>query len=205
MRISILPKERRFYALYEQQAAHVVDALDQLVTAMQGGRVDESTHVKLRDLEHAGDTVMHELVHTLNRTFVTPFDREDIYQLASGLDDILDYAEEISDTIVLYNITSIPPAAIEMASLLSDAAKQLQQAIGRLESRVGLEECGIEIHRLENAGDTCSRAAIGALFRGDIAPLEVIKLKDLYSLLEEALDRCEDVANVIQTILIKNA
>jgi len=110
--------------------------------------------------------VTHELVRTLNRTFVTPFDREDIYALASGLDDVLDYIEEIGDTVTLYKIERIPAAAIEMVELICSAVLELQKGVGKLEGLKGVEEHGIEVHRLENLGDTASRRAIGELFAG---------------------------------------
>ncbi len=160
---------------------------------------------EIKDLEHQGDDLTHEIVRTLNRTFVTPFDREDIYDLAAGLDDILDYIEEVADTTNLYGITTIPEPARELARLLAQAVAQLEQAIGKLESGKGGDEHVIEVHSLEDVGDSISRRAIAELFSGQHPPLEVIKLKDLYGLLEDALDRCEDVANVLEGIAIKNA
>jgi uncharacterized protein len=160
---------------------------------------------EIKDLEHQGDEITHEIVVTLNRTFVTPFDHEDIYALASGLDDILDYIEEVADTANLYRITIIPTPARELTRLLTVAVAQLEQAIGKLESGKGIEEHSAEIHRLEDVGDSTSRRAIAELFSGQHAVLEVIKLKDLYGLLEDALDRCETVANVLEGIATKNA
>ena len=124
----------------------------------------------------------HELVRSLNRTFVTPFDREDIYALASGLDDVLDYIEEIGDTVMLYRIGTIPPAATELVDLICAAVLELQKGVAKLEGLKGVEEHGIEVHRLENLGDTASRRAIGDLFSGDTGALEVIKLKEFFTL-----------------------
>jgi predicted phosphate transport protein (TIGR00153 family) len=160
---------------------------------------------EIKDLEHQGDELTHEIVYALNKTFVTPFDREDIYALAAGLDDILDYIDEVADTTNLYGITPIPEPARELARLIMQAVVQLEQAIGKLETGKGGEEHGIEVHRLEDLGDSISRRAIAELFSGYHPPLEVIKLKDLYDLLEDALDRCEQVANVLEGIAIKNA
>jgi uncharacterized protein Yka (UPF0111/DUF47 family) len=144
-------------------------------------------------------------VRTLNRTFVTPFDHEDIYALASGLDDLLDYIEEVADTANLYRITTIPEPARELARLLARAVAQLEQAIGTLESGRGGDEHSAEVHQLEDVGDSTSRRAIAELFSGQHPLLEVIKLKDLYILLEDALDRCETVANVLGGITTQNA
>ena len=144
-------------------------------------------------------------MRTLNETFVTPFDHEDISALAAGLDDIIDYIEEIADTVNLYGITTIPEPAHELARLLSRAVAQLEEAIGKLESGKGIEEPNAEVHRLEDGGDSISRHAIAELFSGQYPLLEVIKLKDLYVLLEDALDRCEAMANVLESIVTKNA
>lgn len=159
----------------------------------------------IKTLEHSGDEAVHEVVGLLNRTFVTPFDREDIYALASALDDVLDFVDEIAETFMLYQIDFVPPAANEMAKLVSLAAGQLQKAISKLESLRGLETHGIEVHRIENLGDDASRLAIAELFSGAHDPLTVIKLKDVYTLLEDALDRCEDIAAIIENIVIKHA
>jgi predicted phosphate transport protein (TIGR00153 family) len=203
--LSLVPRERRFYDLFEQQAATLVQAADLLEQALAEVANLPTFRREIKDLEHRGDDLTHEIVRALNRTFVTPFDREDIYELAAGLDDILDYIEEVADTTNLYGITTIPGPARELARLLAQAVVQLEQAIGKLESGKGGGEYVIEVHRLEDVGDSVSRRAIAELFSDQHPPLEVIKLKDLYTLLEDALDRCEDVANVLEGITIKNA
>jgi uncharacterized protein len=203
--LSLLPRERRFYDLFEQQAATLVEAADLLEQALVEVADLPTRQREIKDLEHQGDDLTHEIVRVLYQTFVTPFDREDIYELAAGLDDILDYIEEVADTTNLYGITTIPGPARELARLLAQAVVQLEQAIGRLESGKGGGEYVIEVHRLEDVGDSVSRRAIAELFSDQHPPLEVIKLKDLYTLLEDALDRCEDVANVLEGITIKNA
>jgi predicted phosphate transport protein (TIGR00153 family) len=203
--LSLIPRERRFYELFEQQAAVIVRSADLLERAFADVANLPARQREIKDLEHQGDELTHEIVRTLNRTFVTPFDHEDIYALASGLDDILDYIEEVADTTNLYGITTIPEPARELAELLAQAVVQLEQAIGKLESGKEGDEHGVEVHRLEDVGDSTSRRAIAELFSGQHRPLEVIKLKDLYGLLEDALDRCETVANVLEGITTKNA
>jgi predicted phosphate transport protein (TIGR00153 family) len=205
MPITFLRRERRFYELFDRQMSNVAAASRLLRAAFDDIGSLPAQQQAIKDLEHAGDELTHELVQTLNRTFVTPFDREDIYALCSGLDDVLDYIDEIAETVVLYGIGEISPAAKSMATLLVDAVAQLQSAVSKLESKAGVSDHGIEVHRIENLGDTESRRAIGELFSGSHDPLTVIKLKDLYGLLEDSLDRCEDVANVIEGITIKNA
>ena len=203
--LSFIPRERRFYDLFEQQAATIVRSAGLLERALTDAADLLACQREIKGLEHQGDEITHEIVLTLNRTFVTPFDHEDIYALASGLDDILDYIEEVADTANLYGITTIPQHARELARLLAQAVAQLEQAIRKLESGKGIDEHSAEVHRLEDVGDSTSRRAIAELFRNQHPPLEVIKLKDLYGLLEDALDRCETVANVLEGIATKNA
>ena len=205
MRMPLVPRERRFYDLFDQHARHITEAAHELVELFTHFDDLPARQARIKEQEHQGDEVTHEIVRTLNRTFVTPFDREDIYALSSGLDDVLDFIDEVANTISLYGITRVPDAARQMAELLREAALQVQQAVGKLETTRGLEQHWIEIHRLENQGDTYSRGAIAELFRGGLDTIEVVKLKDLYALLEAGLDRCEDVANVIESITIKNA
>jgi uncharacterized protein Yka (UPF0111/DUF47 family) len=206
MPISLLRRERRFYELFDRQAGNVLAASQLLSAAFEGDIAAMPEHqAAIKALEHAGDEVTHEIIQTLHRTFITPFDREDIYALSSGLDDVLDYIDEIAETIILYGITEISAAAKSMARLIVAAAVEMQAAVSKLESKSGVREHGIEVHRIENVGDTESRTAIGELFRGGYDAVSIIKLKDFYTLLEDSLDRCEDVANVIEGITIKNA
>jgi predicted phosphate transport protein (TIGR00153 family) len=205
VRLPLVPRERRFYDLFEQQAAAIVAAGEILQAMLANGCDRAALQTEIKEWEHRGDEVTHEIVRTLNRTFVTPFDREDIYALSSGLDDVLDYVDEVANTIVLYRIAVIPEPARRMGTLALEAAREVERAIGKLERLADLEPHWIEVHRIENVGDSVSRGAIAQLFDGSFEPLEVVKLKDLYGLLESALDRCEDVANVIESITIKNA
>jgi uncharacterized protein len=203
--LSFIPRERRFYDLFEQQAATIIRSSGLLEQALADVANLATCQREIKALEHQGDEITHEIVSTLNRTFVTPFDHEDIYALASGLDDILDYIEEVADTANLYGITTIPEPARELTRLLTLAIAQLEQAIGKLESGKGIDEHSAEVHRLEDVGDSTSRRAIAELFSDQYPLIEVIKLKDLYGLLEDALDRCETVANVLEGIATKNA
>ncbi|MGH7723377.1 MAG: DUF47 domain-containing protein [Candidatus Dormibacteria bacterium] len=205
MRLSLVPRERRFYQLFDQHVTSIVAAAQLLRLGLDDLASFPEKQPTIKDLEHQGDEVTHELVRTLNRTFVTPFDREDIYALASGLDDVLDYIEEIGDTVTLYKIERIPAAAKEMVELICSAVLELQKGVSKLEGLKGVDQHGIEVHRLENLGDTASRRAIAELFAGGTDALEVIKLKEFFTLLEDALDRCEDVANILESITIKNA
>jgi predicted phosphate transport protein (TIGR00153 family) len=202
---SLIPRERRFYDLFEQQAATIVRSAGLLEQALADVANLPTCQREIKALENQGDEITHEIVNTLNWTFVTPFDHEDVYALASGLDDILDYVEDVADTANLYGITAIPEPARELTRLLVLTVAQLEGAIGKLESGKGIDEHSAEVHRLEDVGDSTSRRAIAKLFGDRYPPLEVIKLKELYGLLEDALDRCETVANVLEGIAPKNA
>jgi len=203
--LSLVPREKRFYDLFEQQASILVSAGALLKETLDEAGDLSDRRREVKDLERLGDGITYEIMRSLNETFVTPFDHEDISALAAGLDDILDYIEEIADTVNLYRITTVPRPASELADLLAQAVVQLERAVGKLRSGKKDGEYAIEVHRLEDLGDSTSRHAIAELFQGQRDPLEVIKLKDLYGLLEDALDRCEDVANVIENIASKNA
>ena len=203
--LSFVPREQRFYDLFQEQASILVSASVLLKETLEDAGDLAARRREIKNLERQGDKVTYEIVRGLNETFVTPFDYEDISALAAGLDDILDFIEEIADTVNLYGITTIPRAANELADLLAQAVAQLEHAVGKLRSGEKDGEYAIEVHRLEDIGDSTSRHAIAELFQARRDPLEVIKLKDLYGLLEDALDRCEDVANVIENIAIKNA
>src|ERR687885_312225 len=161
--LSLVPRERRFYDLFEKQAETLVRSAGLLEQALADVASLPARQREIKDLEHQGDELTHEIIRALNTTFVTPFDREDIYDLASGLDDILDYIEEVADTTNLYRITTIPNPARELARLLAQAVKQLELAIGELESGKGGDEHVIEVHRLRGGGGSPSRRRLSGL------------------------------------------
>ena len=160
---------------------------------------------QLLDAEHAGDQISHDIGHKLEKTFVTPFDREDIHALISRLDDILDLIEEVADTCILYNIEAPTETAQAQAEIITRQCEQLVEGLGKLKKFKGLEQHWIEIHRLENEGDRIARQAVAELFKHGQNPIEVIKWKDVYALLEDAIDAAEDAANVIERIVVKHA
>lgn len=205
LRLNLIPRERKFYDLFNQEIANIVDATNLLVELLDNPSDAGQRQHRIRGLEHDGDELTHQIVRDLNRVFVTPFDREDIYALTSSLDDVLDYVEEVSETIGLYDVRQVPRPMLEMGSFLLRATKELQEAISKLESLKDLEKHWTEVNRLENLGDQVERTAVGELFRNGTEPIQVMKLKDLYTLLEAGLDTCEDVANVLESIVIKNA
>jgi predicted phosphate transport protein (TIGR00153 family) len=175
VRLRLIPREERFYDLFVEDAANMV-ATARLLDAMLRSYDDlERRTRELRDAEHRGDEISHDIGHRLEKTFVTPFDREDIYALISGLDDVVDLIEETGDTFVLYRIPAPTPLAIELGSLIVAQTEQIHEALLNLRSFRGLDKYWIEIHRLENEGDRVSRAAIAGLFDGRPDPIDVIK------------------------------
>jgi uncharacterized protein Yka (UPF0111/DUF47 family) len=203
MRLSLVPQERRFFDLFKQQGQLVSESLTELSKSLLEGR---SRHPRLRDLEHRCDDVTREIYELINRTFVAPMEQEDILTLAGALDDIVDLAEEVSDKLVLYRVTQVTEPARALGECLDRAGLEIARALEDLDGFEGMDEHRIELHRLENEGDVIHREALGHLFSENHTPAtELVKWKDLYDLLEETMDECEHVANVLNTIAIKNA
>ncbi|HET7636567.1 MAG TPA: DUF47 family protein [Candidatus Limnocylindria bacterium] len=205
MRLPFIPREEKFFELFADDAANMLAAARLLEEFFRNYNERERIAVQLRDLEHTGDTISHDIGHRLESTFVTPIDREDISVLISRLDDIVDLIEEIADTCILYGIEAPTPVAQEQAGIIVKQCEQLQAAIGKLRGFKDLSGYWIEVHRLENEGDRLVRHAIAELFTNGQNPTDIIKWKDVYGLLEEAIDGCEDAANVIERIVVKHA
>jgi len=205
MRIPLIPRETKFFDMFVDDARNVLSAARLLEQFFRNYDERERIASQLLDTEHAGDQLSHEIGQKLESTFVTPFDREDIHGLISRLDDILDFIEEIADTCILYNIEAPTDPARAQAEIITRQCEQLAEALGKLASFKGLEQHWIEIHRLENEGDRIARQAVAELFKNGQDPMDVIKWKDVYALLEKAIDACEDAANVIERIVVKHA
>jgi predicted phosphate transport protein (TIGR00153 family) len=205
VRLRLIPREERFFDLFVEDAANVLGAARQLEAMLRTYDEPEARAAEIRETEHRGDEISHDIGHRLESTFVTPFDREDIYGLISGLDDVLDFIEETADTFVLYKIAAPTATAVEQASIIVKQVEQLHEALTHLKGFRGLEPYWIEVHRLENEGDRIVRSAIAGLFNDSQEALDVVKWKDVYGLLEETIDKAEDVANIIERITIKHA
>jgi predicted phosphate transport protein (TIGR00153 family) len=161
---------------------------------------------KIKDIEHKGDDMTHAVVIKLNQTFITPFDREDIHQLASALDDVLDFINSAADRLLMYKIDYAPNAALKLADVILRQSDELSKAVNLLEKNQQkvLEHC-VEVNRLENEADTITRDAIGRLFQEEKDPIQLIKIKELLEVLETATDKAEDAANVLETVILKSA
>jgi predicted phosphate transport protein (TIGR00153 family) len=204
--LSLVPRERQFFVFFRDNANNLMEALrtlDGLLRA-QSGDFSEPAR-RLRDLEHQGDETTHRIANELNTTFITPFDREDIFALAGAIDDVIDLAEETADTIVLDRIDTITAEAQQMGGILVQIGQELVRAFEKLESRKDMAQHWVKIHDLENQGDRVTRQAIGDLFSAADDPFYVIKWKDVYALLEKTVDRTEDIANILESVTIKNA
>jgi predicted phosphate transport protein (TIGR00153 family) len=198
------PKEREFFDLFEEAAANAVRAA-QLLERMLEQWPD---HGELgRDVvvcEQEGDRITHDIVQRLNSTFVTPIDREDIYALASALDDIVDFIEEVADFLALYRIEAPNSRAQEMARILHQATRAIAGAIPRLRTFKDIHHFTVEVNRLENDGDRVLREALASLFEQGIDPMLVIRWKDIFERLEDGIDSTEQAANILENIVIKN-
>jgi uncharacterized protein len=204
MRLSLMPKKSIFFTLFSQHAQNALEATQALQKLLSDFTDVENKARDIHAIEHYGDNLTHEIMRELNGTFVTPLDREDIVGLASKLDDVTDVCHDVAEMVVLYKVRSIRPQAIEQAKVLVAAAEPLVAAVKDLEKLKGLEPYWIKIHTLENAGDSLFRAAVGNLFAETTDPVEIIKWKDIHGLIEVAIDRCEDVANIVETIVVKH-
>jgi predicted phosphate transport protein (TIGR00153 family) len=197
-------KDREFFDLFEEAAINLVrgaDLLDQMLRSYPE-RADLARDILI--CEQEGDRITHDLIRRLNNTFVTPIDREDIILLASALDDIADWTEEVADYLGLYKIEAPMEQAQRLAHILLQATRQISEAMPRMRDFRDITHFTVEINRLENDGDRIVREAIASLFEGGIDPMVVIRWKDLFERLEEAIDACETVANVLEGIVIKN-
>jgi predicted phosphate transport protein (TIGR00153 family) len=201
---SLFPREENFFVLFKKQAALVKKGCDQLHEMMERFDNLEARAKALKDVEHEGDIVTHDLFERLNRTFITPLEREDIHNLASGLDDVLDAVEATGSRLVLYKVQRTTPEARQLTAILVKCGAQIEQAVDHLKDFKGLMSFSIEINRLENEADTISRDVVADLFSGPHEVLDIMRWKEIYGRLEGAADLCEDVANVIESIVLKS-
>ncbi len=205
MRLSLIPKKNIFFTEFNKHAQNSLDA----ATALERLLSDfTDVEVKVRDIhaiEHYGDKLTHEIMKELNETFVTPLDREDIAGLASKIDDVADVCHDVSELVLMYKIHSVRQGAIRQAKTLMAAAAEMVVMISKLQSLNTLDSHFIKMHTFENEGDQIFREAVAELFANEANAIELIKWKDIHSLIEVALDRCEDVANIVETIKIKHS
>ena len=200
-----MPREREFYDLFEEAAANVVRAAAMLEEMLESWPEKSELTREILLAEQEGDRITHDIIQKLYSTFVTPIDREDILALASALDDIIDYTEEVADYLGLYKIEAPMEQSQRLAHVLLQCARQLAEAMPRLRNFEDISHFTVEVNRLENDGDRITRSAMAALFDDGIDPMVVIRWKDIYERLEAAVDSTERVANILEGIVIKNS
>lgn len=200
----LLPREERFFDLYEEQGRNIAESARRLHELVFDFSDAPAKAAAIKELEHGGDVLTHDLVRKINTTFVTPFDREDVYALATRLDDVLDLIEAAADRLVLYRIKEPTSGARALAEVIVKTADATQAAVGclRTSSKFYHKHC-VEVNRLENEADRLLKELIAGLFADIADPIEIIKWKEIYETLEEVTDRCEDVVNVIEGIMLK--
>jgi predicted phosphate transport protein (TIGR00153 family) len=205
VRLRLTPRDTSFYDFFTRAASNLVTGADLLAEAVAPGADRQAVAARLRDIEHDSDDITHALLKQLNTTFITPFDREDIYGLASRLDDVMDFMEAAADLLVLYGVGELLPETVQVVDVLVRAARQTADAMPRLQGLKGLEEYWIEVNRLENEADRLYRRTVARLFSGEFDALSALKLKDIADQLESAADALEDVADTIETITLKES
>ncbi len=199
------PRDRIYFELFEEAGLNMFRA-SELLDRMLSSYPDEKELAReILDCEHEGDRITHDIINRLNHTFVTPIEREDILALASALDDMVDYTEEVADYLGLYKIEAPMDQAIRLARVLMEASALIAEAIPRLRGFRDISRYTVEINRLENEGDRITREAVASLFDGGIDPMVVIRWKDIFERLEAAIDAAETVANILEGIVIKNS
>ncbi len=203
-RFRLLPRDEQFFDLFGQMADEIRSAAERLESMLASDPPDESKAELIRDAEHRCDALTHDAIQRLHRTFVTPFDREDLYALASSLDDVMDAIDHAASLVGLYRIREVRPPARELAHTVSASAARLHAALDALAARKPVQPHAVEINRLENEADRIYQAAIRGLFDGETDPIVLIKWKELFDVLEQVTDACEDVANVIESVVVKH-
>jgi len=203
--LRLTPREDSYYDLFADSANNIVSASRLLVEIISDGSDRVALAERMRACEHAGDERTHAIMRRLNESFITPFDREDIYRLASNLDDVMDYMEAAADLIVLYQIEHLPKEVIRQVEVLERASELTAEAMPRLRSMKNLNEYWIEINRLENQADQIYRRLLAKLFGGEYDALTVLKMKEVIDQLEMAADAFEHVANTIESIALKES
>ena len=205
MAFRLLPREDEYFTLFSQMTAKMQEASNALVELTNGDSINfEAVAKRIKDSEHGCDAITHELTTKLNKSFITPFDREDIFMLSVALDDVVDYIDAAARAILMYDIKEMSNHAKHLAKVIQSLTIEINSAVSMLNKPDNLNQHIIEIHRLENEADDVYFRAIGELFRNSTDPIILIKWKELYEILENATDRCESVANIIESIILKH-
>lgn len=202
----LIPREEKFFEFFEKAANNILEGARVLVQMTEEGNANfQEQWKRLEELEHVGDKITHQIIRKLNRTFITPIDREDIHSLAVALDDVMDLIEASAARMTQYKIKQPTEEAGKLAQVILKSAEEIVKAVSNLERMDDVMEHCIEINRLENMADDISREAIAGLFDKGHDPMDVIKWKEIYEMMETTTDQCEDVANIVESVALKSS
>jgi len=205
MKFSFIPKEEDFFKLFDESAYNIHTAAKLMKEMVDNYSLAEVKAKEIFDVEYEGDRITHEIIRKLNKTFITPIDREDIYNLASSLDDILDFIEGVTDRLIIYRIEEPTPECCKLVETILRMTEIITWSVSKLKELGHIYDHCIELNRLENEADRITRDAIVRLFEEEKDPIAVIKWKEIYEKLEDTTDACVDVANILESIVLKNA
>lgn len=202
----LIPKDEKFFEMFRQMGAIITEGAEALCQMLNNFSDPKASQQLIKEIEHKGDHQTHEIIRKLNKTFVTPFDREDIYALASGLDDILDLIDASAQRFVMYRVDAPTPAAKELADIILRSCRAVEKSLELLGGKND-DICAscVDINALENEADRACREAVSKLFDEEQDPIQLIKWKEIYETLEKATDKCEDAANILESVVMKNA
>ena len=202
----LIPKDEKFFVMFKEMSMRLIEGAEELKDMLDNFHDPQLSQRKIKDIEHRGDSQTHDIIKKLNKSFITPFDREDIYALSSALDDVLDLIDASAQRFVMYNVEKPTPEAKELAFLILKSCQTIDKAVGLLGGRLEpIAEYCVEVNALENEADRVCREAISRLFDEEKDPIQLIKWKEIYETLERATDKCEDAANILESVVVKNA
>jgi len=202
----LIPKDEKFFAMFREMSHNIVEGAELLKDMLDNFTDPAASQRKIKDIEHKGDNITHAIIKKLNKSFITPFDREDIYALSSALDDILDLIDACSARIVMYNVEKPTPESKELGFLILKSCQIIDKTVALLGGKLEpISAYCIEVNALENEADRVCREAISRLFDEEKDPIQLIKWKEIYETLETATDKCEDAANILESVVVKNA
>jgi len=202
----MIPKDEKFFIMFREMTWNIIEGAELLKDMLDNFRDPVGSQIRIKEVEHKGDSLTHEIIKKLNKSFVTPLEREDIYALSAALDDILDLIDASAQRFVMYNVEKTTPEAKELAFLILKACQVISKGVSLLGGKLEhISECCVEVNSLENESDRVCREVISRLFLEEKDPIQIIKWKEIYETLERAVDKCEDAANILESVVLKNA
>ena len=202
----LIPKDEKFFTMFREMTWNIIEGAELLKDMLDNYHDPVSSQLRIKEVEHKGDTLTHEIIKKLNKSFVTPLEREDIYALSAALDDILDLIDASAQRFVMYNVEKPTSQAKELAFLILKACQVISKGVSHLGGKMEhISECCVDVNSLENESDRVCREAVSHLFQEEKDPIQLIKWKEIYETLERAVDKCEDAANILESVVLKNA